>query len=160
MLYVKTRQGQFNSAVNVAYASAATARIVRVAAQYAFGAITAGAYYSDARYSPDSASRFSRAQHYRNVSIYGVWQAAPALSAVFAYNHLHASGNSSARYRQLSAGAAGLLSKRTDLYAMVGYAHATGLNGSGVAQAVVGATGVDAGGPSQLRVNAGLRHRF
>ncbi|WP_177314197.1 hypothetical protein [Burkholderia ubonensis] len=43
---------------------------------------------------------------------------------------------------------------------MVGYAHATGSNGSGSAQAVAGATGVDAGGPSQLRVNAGLRHRL
>ncbi|WP_269768316.1 hypothetical protein [Burkholderia ubonensis] len=43
---------------------------------------------------------------------------------------------------------------------MVGYAQATGMNGSGMAQAVVGATGVDAGEPSQLRVNAGLRNRF
>ncbi|WP_232448471.1 porin [Burkholderia ubonensis] len=150
----------FNSAVNAAYASAAAVRIVRVAAQYTFGAVTAGGYYSDARYLPDGASLFGRAQHYRNVSIHGVWQATPELNAVLAYNYLHASGDSSARYRQLSAGAACLLSKRTDLYAMVGYAHATGSNGSGSAQAVVGATGVDAGGPSQLRVNAGLRHRF
>ncbi|KVO18996.1 hypothetical protein [Burkholderia ubonensis] len=94
------------------------------------------------------------------MSIHGVWQATPELSAVLAYNHLHASGDSSARYRQLSAGAACLLSKRTDLYAMVGYVHAIGSNDNGSAQAVVGAKGVDAGGPSQLRVNAGLRHRL
>jgi len=30
----------------------------------------------------------------------------------------------------------------------------------GAAQGVIGATGVDAGGPSQARANLGVRHRF
>ncbi|RQR32734.1 porin [Burkholderia sp. Bp9143] len=150
----------FNSAVNAAYASAASAHIVRIAAQYALGAMTFGGYYSDARYRPDGASRFARTQVFRNASVYGVWQATPALMAVVAFNQLHASGDSAARYRQLSAGASLFLSKRTDLYAMGGYAHADGVNGRGAAQAVIGATGIDANGSSQLRLNAGLRHRF
>ncbi|KVD37000.1 porin [Burkholderia sp. ABCPW 11] len=150
----------FNSLVNAAYAAAASVRIVRVATQSALGAFTIGGYYSDARYRPDGASGFARAQVFRNASIYGVWQATPTLMTVFAYNQLHASGDSTARYRQLSAGANLFVSKRTDFYALAGYTHADGSNGNGPAQAVVGATGVDAGGASQLRLNAGLRHRF
>ena len=150
----------FNSAVNAAYVSAASVQIVRVAAQYAFGTLTVGGYCSDARYRPDGASQFAHTQMFRNASAYGAWQATPSLMAVVAYNQLHASGDSTARYRQLSAGASLLLSKRTDLYAMAGYAHADGSNGRGAAQAVVGATGADADGASQLRLNGGLRHRF
>ena len=150
----------FNSAVNAAYESAASAQIVRVAAQYALGAITAGAYYSDSRYRPDGTSRFARPQVYRNASVYGVWHVTSALTAELAYNDLRASGDSSARYQQLSGGASYLLSKRADLYAMAGYAHASGSNGRGAATAVVGATAIDADGPTQWRLNAGLRHRF
>ncbi|MGR8023295.1 porin [Burkholderia cenocepacia] len=150
----------FNSAVNAAYVSAASVHIIRVAAQYMLGVTTFGGYYGDARYRPDGASRFAHAQVFHSASVYGVWQATPALMAVVAYNQLHGSGDSTARYRQLSAGVSRLLSKRTDLYAMVGYVHADGANGSGAARAVVGATGVDANGPSQFRLNAGLRHRF
>ncbi|MDN7526344.1 porin [Burkholderia orbicola] len=128
--------------------------------QYALGAITAGAYYSDSRYRPDGASGFARPQVYRNASVYGVWQATSRLTAELAYNDLRASGDSSARYRQVSGGTSYLLTKRTDLYSMVGYAHASGSNGRGAAQAVVGATAVDAGGPTQWRFNAGFRHRF
>ncbi|WP_196485439.1 porin [Burkholderia cepacia] len=157
---VSSADSLFNSAVNAAYASAASVQIVRGAAHYVFRTLTIGGYYSDARYRPDGASHFAHGQAFRNASVYGAWQATPALTAVVAYNQLHAFGDSSASYRQLSAGASLLLSKRTDLYAMAGYAHAGGSNGRGPARAVVGATGVDADGASQLRLNAGLRHRF
>ncbi|WP_185640775.1 porin [Burkholderia sp. Bp9142] len=150
----------FNSAVNAAYASAASVHIVRIAAQYTLGAVTLGGYHGNARYRPDAASRFARTQAFRNASVYGVWQATPALMVGIAFNQLHASGDSAARYRQLSAGASLLLGKRTDLYALGGYTHADGMNGRGAAQAVIGATGLDANGSSQLRLNAGLRHRF
>ncbi|WP_230965838.1 porin [Burkholderia cepacia] len=150
----------FNSTVNAAYESAASVQVVRIAAQFALSGATFGAYYSDARYRPDGASRFAHTQVFRNVSVYGVWQATPTLMAVVAYNQLHTSGDSTARYRQVSAGASRLFSKRTDFYAMIGYVHADGANGSGAARAVVGATGVDANGTSQFRLNAGLRHRF
>ncbi|VWC76117.1 porin [Burkholderia lata] len=150
----------FNSAVNAAYVSSASVQIVRVATQYVLDAVTVGAYYSDARYRPDGESHFVHTQVFRNASVYGIWQATPVLTAMVAYNQLHASGNSTARYRQLSAGANLLFSKRTDLYAMAGYVHAHGTNGNGAAEAVVGATGANAGGASQLRLNAGLRHRF
>ncbi|WP_200910576.1 porin [Burkholderia multivorans] len=150
----------FNSAVNAAYASAASVQIVRVAAQYTIGSLAIGAYYGDARYRPDGASRFGHTQAFRNASLYGVWQATPTVTAVVAYNQLHASGDSAARYRQVSAGASMLVSKRTDFYATAAYADARGTNGLGAAQAVVGATGADAGGPTQVRLNAGVRHRF
>ncbi|CAN7805297.1 hypothetical protein LJR267_010599 [Paraburkholderia hospita] len=70
-----------------------------------------------------------------------------------AYNFLKSSGDSGARYHQVSIGADYLLSKRTDNYTIVSYTHAPGENGAGEAQAVIGATDIDAGRPSQTRVN-------
>ncbi len=66
----------------------------------------------------------------------------------------------SARYHQGSVGVDYLLSKRTDVYSVLSYTHAAGQNGSGNAQAVIGATVIDAGKASQVRFNVGLRHRF
>ncbi|TKC83039.1 porin [Trinickia terrae] len=150
----------FNSAVNAAYASAKSIDIVRVAANYAFSDVTLGGYYSDSRYAADAASRFTRTQVYRNAPVYGVWQATAAVLMELGDNFLKASGDSSARYRQVSLAGAHALGKRTDLYGVLGYTHASGSNGLGAAQGAVGATSVDAGGPSQARANLGIRHRF
>lgn len=150
----------FNSSVNAAYASAKAIDVWRVATQYAFSAFTVGAYYSDSRYSADGASSFSRTEIYRNTSAFAVWKVTPSWLAEAAYNFLKSSGDSGARYHQVSVGADYLLSKRTDIYTIVSYAHASGQNGAGDAQAVIGATDIDAGKASQTRVNVGLRHRF
>ncbi|MGV2289629.1 porin [Trinickia sp. YCB016] len=157
---VSSADSLFNSAVNAAYVSAKSIDIVRVASSYAFSAITIGGYYSDSRYAADAASHFTRTQVYRNASVYGVWQATAAVLAELGYDFLRASGDSSARYHQISLAGTYALSKRSDLYGVLGYTHASGSNGHGAAQGVIGATGVDAGGPSQARANLGVRHRF
>jgi predicted porin len=150
----------FNSSVNMAYASAASIDIYRIATQYAFSRFTLGGYYSDSRYAADGASTFSRTEIFRNASVFGVWYFTPSLLAEASYNYLKSTGDSSARYHQGSIGVDYSLSKRTDVYSVVSYTHAAGQNGSGNAQAVIGATDIDAGRASQARFNIGLRHRF
>ncbi|WP_088502552.1 porin [Burkholderia ubonensis] len=150
----------FNSSVNAAYSSAKSIDIYRIAAQYQFATVTLGAYYSDSRYAADASSTFRHTEVYRNASVFGVWMPAPTLQTEISYNYLKSSGDSSAHYHQVSLGADYLLSKRTDIYAILGYTHAAGRNGTGEAQAVIGATDIDAGRASQVRVNLGIRHRF
>ncbi|WP_321794730.1 porin [Caballeronia sp. J97] len=150
----------FNSSVNAAYASAKSIDIYRIAAQYKFATVTLGGYYSDSRYAADASSSFSRTEVYRDASVFAVWMPTAAVLTEISYNYLKSTGDSSARYHQVSIGADYLFSKRTDMYLILGYTHAAGQNGSGEAQAVIGATDIDAGRPSQARVNVGIRHRF
>jgi predicted porin len=150
----------FNSSVNAAYASARSVNIARADGRYTLGNFTLGGYYSYSQYNPDAASAFDRSEKYHNGSVYALWQVSPALLTEIGYNYLRSLGDSSAKYHQVSIGADYNLSKRTDVYAVASYGHATGQNGAGPAQAVIGSIDVDAGKSSQAIATVGLRHRF
>ncbi|RQR35466.1 porin [Burkholderia sp. Bp9143] len=150
----------FSSSVNGAYASARSVNIARAGGRYALGDFTLGGYYSYSQYNPDASSAFSRSEKYHNGSVYALWQVSPALVTEIGYNYLRSLGDSSAKYHQFSIGADYNLSKRTDVYAVASYGHATGENGAGAAQAVIGSTDIDAGKRSQAIATVGLRHRF
>lgn len=150
----------FNSSVNAAYASARSANIARVGSRYTVQSITLGGYYSYSLYSPDALSTFNHSEKYHNGSVYAVWQVSPALLTEIGYDYLRALGDSSATYQQVSIGGDYNLSKRTDVYAVASYGHASGENGAGPAQAVIGSTDIDAGKHYQVIATVGLRHRF
>ncbi|MPW20421.1 Porin Gram-negative type [Paraburkholderia piptadeniae] len=150
----------FNSSVNSAYASARSVNSTRVAGQYVLGSVTLGAGYSFTQYNPDAASAFLTAEKYQNASVFGVWQVAPTFLLGAGYNYTKTSGDSSAKYHMFTVGADYNLSKRTDVYAVAGYTHASGQNGLGEAQAVVGSYDIDSGKTSQAITVVGLRHRF
>lgn len=150
----------FNSSVNAAYASARSVNIARAGGQYSFGNVIVGAAYSFSNYSPDAASTFAKSEKYHNGSVFASWQMTPAFMAIVGYNYTKSTGDSSATYHQANVGIDYYLSKRTDVYATVGYAHASGQNGQGAAQAVIGSYDVDAGANSQILSIVGLRHRF
>ncbi|VVE54896.1 porin [Pandoraea terrae] len=150
----------FNSSVNAAYASARSVNIARAGGRYTLGDFTLGGYYSYSQYNPDAASVFTQSEKYHNGSVYAVWQATPSLLTEIGYNYLRSLGDSSAKYHQFSIGADYNLSKRTDVYTVASYGHATGQNGAGPAQAVIGSIDVNAGKNSQAIVTVGLRHRF
>ncbi|MBU9284130.1 porin, partial [Burkholderia multivorans] len=115
---------------------------------------------SFSEYTPDAASSFRVAEKYVNVGTFGRWQLNPAFYAITAYNYTASSGDSSARYHQVNFGLDYLLSKRTDLYVSTAYQHASGRNGLGAAQAVIGSNDVNSGASSQVLVDIGMRHRF
>ncbi|GAB7534346.1 porin [Burkholderia sp. 22PA0106] len=150
----------FNSAVNRAFETARSIDIARAAAQYAFGAVTVGTAYSHVSYAPDAASTFSGSQRFDNGSVFASWMATQSFQVVGGYNYTRSNGNATARYHQVNAGVDYLLSKRTDLYATVGYQHASGNNGAGPAQAVIGSYDVDSGAASQVLAIVGMRHKF
>ncbi|KVD71088.1 porin [Burkholderia ubonensis] len=150
----------FATSVNKAYASARAINILRAGAKYAVGPVTLGGYYSFSEYVADGSSSFKGSERYNNGSVYALWQVSVPLVAEVGYNYLKSSGHSSATYHQVTAAVDYALSKRTDLYASVGYGHASGSNGAGSAQAVIGPSDIDAGKRTQELALVGIRHRF
>ncbi|BAO88304.1 porin [Caballeronia cordobensis] len=155
-----TADSFFNSSVNAAYATARSINIGRAGGNYAFGPVIVGGYYSYSEYNPDASSTFTRSEKYHNGSVYAVWNITPALLTEIGYNYMRSLGDSSAKRHQVALGADYNLSKRTDVYGVVAYAHATGTDGKGVAQAVIGSEDIDAGKPSQVIATVGIRHKF
>ncbi|OAJ59371.1 porin [Paraburkholderia ginsengiterrae] len=150
----------FGSVVNSAYSSARSINIVRAATNYSLGPVTLGGYYSFSQYNPDGASKFTGSEHYNNGSVFVLWKVSVPVQLELGYDYMKSGGNSSATYHQVNLAADYLLSKRTDLYAITAYGHASGSNGLGPAQAVIADTVVGPGTSSQEMVILGIRHRF
>lgn len=150
----------FNSAINAAYESANSVSITRVAAQYVIAPVTFGAAYSYSDYAPDGASTFTQSEKYQNGSVFASWQVTPTFQTIVGYNYTRSTGDSSAKYHQVNVGVDYLLSKRTDLFAIAAYQHASGQNGLGAAEAVIGSYDVNSGANYQVLAVAGIRHRF
>ncbi|MEX3815320.1 porin [Paraburkholderia sp. BR13439] len=150
----------FNSSVNNAYTSSRSINIARAGGNYVLGSVTLGGYYSFSQYKPDASSTFTKSEKYHNGEVYAVWQISPSLLTEVGYDYMKSYGDSSAKQHQFSIGADYFLSKRTDVYAIAAYAHASGQNGAGTAQAVIGSNDVDSGSNKQALVTVGLRHKF
>lgn len=155
-----TSGSTFNSAINNGYASAKSIGIARVAAQYVVGPFTMGLSYSNAQYKPDAFSGFGSTEKYNSGSGFFNYQATAALLLGVGYTYMKSSGDSSATYHQASLGADYSLSKRTDVYLVGGYQHASGHTAGGAnATASIGSYGYD-GTNTQELVALGLRHKF
>ncbi|AJY12909.1 porin [Burkholderia dolosa] len=162
--WTSSSDGTFDGPINSGYATAHSIGIARVAAQYAAGPFTFGVGYSNAQYRRDASSVFGSNEHYNTGQGFVNYQATNALLVGVGYSYTRSGGDTSATYRQVSAGADYSLSKRTDVYLTAAYQHASGQTGDGsgsamAAQASIGSYGY-AGTSSQTMVNLGLRHRF
>ncbi|WP_460911163.1 porin [Paraburkholderia jirisanensis] len=155
-----TADSLFGSSVNSAYSTARSITVARIATQYTLGQVMIGGYYSFSEYTSDASSAFRGSERYNNGSVYALWHVTPAFSAQIGYDYLRSSGHSSATYNQVTGAIDYLLSKRTDLYAMAGWVHASGTNGQGAAQAVIASSNVNAGANWQALAALGIRHRF
>jgi predicted porin len=153
------------------YASASTLQIAAAGGAWRLGPVTLGATYSNVQFRGlgDTATSGPNPFGYSGTATFNVgelnirWQLSPAFLLGTAYSYVHnggADGRDSAIYRQGSLGADYLLSKRTDVYSIVVYQHASGtdsLNQSAVAS-ISGQTA--SANNHQLAVRFGLRHRF
>lgn len=155
-----TAEGIFFSAVNLAYSSASAVNIARGGASYGIGPVTLGGYYSFSEYLADGSSKFADSERYNNGSLFAVWQVTPAAMLEIGYDYLKSHGDSSATYQQATIAGDYFISKRTDFYAATSYGHASGTNGSGIAQAVIADSYAAAGKATQELVMIGIRHRF
>jgi predicted porin len=156
----------FNSPINIGYQTAHSIGIARAAGQYVFGPFTVGASYSNAQYRNDGNSLFTSKETYNVGNGFLNYQLTPAMLLGLGYTYTHASGDTSANYHQASLGADYSLSKRTDVYAVGAYQHASGTqrNADGTttsdAQASVSDFGFSSGSSHQEIVIIGLRHKF
>ncbi|PCE33675.1 porin [Burkholderia ubonensis] len=158
--------GVENNPILGMYATARSANIAQVAGQYGIGPVTFGLGYSFAQYKPDTLSSFTSQEKFNTGRAFVNYQASPALLLGLGYAYTKASGDTDAKYHQVSLGADYSLSKRTDLYLLGAYQHASGkqrfaagVNGTQDAQASIGSYGF-AGKSSQEMVALGIRHKF
>ena len=150
--------------INSGYVTAKSIGIAQVAGQYAIGPVTLGLGYSNAQYKPDASSGFGSTEKYNTGRAFATYQITPPLLLGLGYSYTKASGDTDAKYHQVSLGADYSLSKRTDVYLVGAYQHASGTqrvdaNTTQAAQASIGSYGY-AGTKSQEMVALGLRHKF
>ncbi|CAH2778099.1 MAG: Outer membrane porin [uncultured Paraburkholderia sp.] len=160
-----TSDGTFDNQVNGAYQAAKSIGIASVAVQYVAGPFTADLRYSNAQYKPDAFSGFGSTEKYNVGGAYLGYQATPAMLVGVGYIYTKASGDSSATHHQVSLGGDYNLSKRTDIYLVGAYQHASGQqrasNGALVgAGAAIGSYGYNSASSSQELVSLGIRHKF
>ncbi|KVD57423.1 porin [Burkholderia ubonensis] len=162
----------FNGPINSGYATASSIGIAQVAGQYTFGPFAFGLGYSNAQYYRDGASAFLSNEKYNTGRGWVTYQATPAATLGLGYAYTKASGDTDAKYHQVSASASYALSKRTDVYLIGAYQHASGSQrtvtvnpdgsvtlGTQSAQASISSSGI-AGTSSQEIVALGIRHKF
>jgi predicted porin len=162
-----TSGGTFDgSLVNLGYQTAKSINIARIAAQYVIGPVTLGAGYSNSQYKADSLSAFSSTEKFNTGQGFVNYQANAALLLGLGYSYTKSSGDTRATYHQASLGADYSLSKRTDVYLVGAYQHASGNTqnalGTGPvsAEASIGSYGYGSGTNTQELVSLGLRHKF
>jgi predicted porin len=165
----------FDGPINNGYMSAKSIGIAQVAGQYVVGPVTLGLGYSNAQYKSDGYSLFTSTQKYNTGRAFAAFQATPALLLGVGYSYTKANGDTDAKYHQVSLGGDYSLSKRTDIYLVGAYQHASGtqrtvstntVNGATVittgtqtAQAQIGSYSAS-GTSSQEMVAVGIRHKF
>jgi len=165
-----TSGAMFDSQINAGFQTAKSIGNASVAAQYVAGPFTLAARYSNVQYKPDAFSTelnpaFVTTQRFNVAGAYLGYQLTPAASLGLGYTYTNSSGNASASYNQIALGADYNLSKRTDVYGVAAYQHASGtqVNSDGTtssAGASIGSYGNDSLSNSQTMVSVGIRHKF
>lgn len=142
-------------------------QIIQAAAQYVIGSLTANIRYSNAQYKPyTDYGAFNRTQTFNIGAAALQYQFTPAFSGALSYVYTRSTGASSARYNNFGANATYSLSKRTSLYADVGYSHASGTTFSEDGSTLVAAGGTvgdlmsSSSTRSQLVTIVGITHKF
>ncbi|MDR6420290.1 putative porin [Paraburkholderia phenoliruptrix] len=160
-----------SSPVYAGFASANTYQVIGAGGAYTFGAATVGLTYSNIRFANLGASYASpfkgQTATFNNAEVNFKYQLTPALLVGAAYDYTRGTeinGNSRAQYHQGAVGVDYFLSKRTDVYVIGVYQHATGetVNAAGaVVAATAGINGLSgSSNQNQLAARVGIRHKF
>jgi predicted porin len=158
----------FDGPINNGYTSASAVSMARAAARYFAGSFELGISYSGVQYKHDGFSLFQTTERYDVGSGYVNYHLNPAIQFGVGYSYERAKGDTSAIYHQIGIGADYAFSKRTDVYILGSYQHASGTqavyNSAGQltrqsAQASIGSLGF-AGTSTQELVLVSLRHKF
>ena len=160
-----------SSPIYSGYASAKTEQIIAAGAAYAFGPATVGATYSNVEFKKTGALRgsdlnpgnFTGTARFNNAEVNFSYRCVPALLLGIAYSYTQGPdvpAGSHAKYHQVNLGADYALSKRTDIYAIGAWQHASGYDSTNN-PAVAAINGVSPSSTANQIVAAmGIRHRF
>jgi predicted porin len=163
------------SSVYGGYGSAHTYQVIGAGGAYTFGPATVGITYSNTKFynlGSTYASAFAGSTAtFNNAEINFKYQLTPALVLGAAYDFTKGSsvnGQSGAKYHQGALGADYFLSKRTDVYLIGVYQHASGntvsTSSRGVDSVVAATANISGLSPSttnnQATVRVGIRHKF
>ncbi|MFM0151838.1 porin [Paraburkholderia sediminicola] len=153
------------------YASAQTLQTIAASAAYTIGTATAGVVYSNVQFRNLGATASLNPGGYSGNAVFNtvelnfhVWAAPDFLIGTsYAYTRgAQVSGGAAGgvTYNQLNLGVDYLLSKRTDIYAVVFGQHASGKDSTGkdARAAIYGLTASSTG--TQIAATVGLRHKF
>ncbi|RDU98189.1 porin [Trinickia dinghuensis] len=159
-----------NSAVTPLYGSTAfvgSRMIVHAAAQYERGGLTANIRYSNAQWKPyGTYAAFNRTETFNTAAASLGYFITPATEVNVGYTFTKSSGASSATYNNVAAGFQYLLSKRTTLYTVAAYSHASGTTFSQDGESIVPAGGTvgdlasSSSTPSQVVLIFGVTTKF
>ncbi|MGN6231141.1 MAG: porin [Trinickia sp.] len=135
-------------------------RTYGVGASYAFGPAQVGAVWTQARLDAAQAQASVREDNYEVNAKYNL---TPALGLGVAYTFTDNRGfvtgvNVGERVHQIGAQADYALSKRTDVYAQVAYAHTSAQSGASIYNGSIGSNASSS--DNQTAATIGLRHRF
>ena len=143
--------------------------MISAAGAYTFGAATVGLTYSYVQFANLGADAVAGAPAYRgsanfnNGEINFKYQLTPALVLGAAYDYTHLNdfaGHGGATYNQGSLGADYFVSKRTDVYLIGVYQHATGTDSSGQSAVASINNLTPSNSNNQTTVRVGIRHKF
>jgi predicted porin len=119
-----------NTAINTGYVSAKAVQHASIAGDYTIGNLMVGLNYSNVEYLPDAHSIFHDTAVFNTYAALAVYRFTPSFDVAGAFSYTLASQangvTSAARYQQYSLKEAYHLSKRTTLYALQAYQHASG----------------------------------
>jgi predicted porin len=141
--------------------------ITHVAAQYVWSNFTANVRYSNAQWKPYTTfAAFNRTQTFNTGAASLQYMVTPALALNAGYTYTRSTGASSATYNNVAAGMEYSLSKRTTVYAIGGYSHASGTTFSEDGNSIVPAGGTvgdlesSSSTPNQVALIFGLTTKF
>lgn len=166
-----TDDGLFNSSINEGYASAQSQQIIAAGATYSVGPAILGLNYSNVQYRSGADSLFKGHATFNIAGVFGQWTLSPAVQLFAGYSYTRGGEvdgvDERAQYHNVSLGAQYNLSKRSTVYVMGGYQHASGdtLNALGDPVAATASLGDKGNGhsaatQSQAIVSIGLREKF
>ncbi|WP_213299303.1 porin [Paraburkholderia sacchari] len=156
------------------FASANTYQVIGAGGAYTFGAATFGATYSNISFRNLGTTGPTRYQtgsnvFFNNFELNFKYQFTPALLAGFAFDFTdgqsvtlaNGASQSGAKYYQYSLGTDYFLSKRTDVYLIGVYQHASGTDSTGhSAVAALNGPIVPSSNGNVLQARIGIRHKF
>jgi len=163
--------GLFNSSINEGYASAQSQQIAEAGVTYDFGSALVGLNYSNVQYRSGAESLFNGIATFNIAGVFAQWKIRPNIRVFGGYSYTRGGEvdgiEDRAQYHNVTIGAMYNLTKRSVIYVLSGYQHASGGTLDALGNPVPATASVSDKGnghssatQSQVIVSFGIRHQF